>query len=470
MYRRIAIVLMCICSINSMLCNESRPNRVEIDSFLQDVVRSYNIPALSVSIVDSKSIINSFNWGNTDNGLPITSDIPFFLGSTSKTFTALGVMRLVEQGKIRLDDPVKKYLPDFKIENKKYETQITIRHLLNHTSGLSGKDIRGTSMGLNNLEEEMELLKTCNPVNTPGTHYEYFNSNYRLLGLLIERVSGTSFQNFIYREVFNPLGMSKTSAGLIAGIDPVGGHGQILGQPIKSKQIFRKGAVPSGYIISTTGDVSKFLIEQLKANNGDCSVLNKETIRKTWKPSDNSNGYALGWLAITDSIGNKFYIHGGALEGYQSFFYINPDKDIGFVILINQGGLFPMMSFSVIRDGLISIINGEQPNLGMGKLPVILTIIVLLLVCFFYGYRVIRLRQKPKFNLFRKLNLIFDLALVIFLIVGFIPLMNRLMGDQADWSMLWNMLPEFCLLLAIICIGNIICASIKIKQFSNKTH
>jgi len=173
----------------------------------------------------------------------------------------------------------------------------------------------------------------------------------------------------------------------------------------------------------------------------------------------------LGWLAITDSIGNKFYIHGGALEGYQSFFYINPDKDIGFVILMNQGGLFPMMSFSVIRDGLISIINGEQPNLGMQKIPVILTIIVLLLVCLFYRYRVIRLRQKPKFNLFRKLNLIFDLALVIFLIVGFIPLMNRLMGDQADWSMLWNVLPEFCLLLAIICIGNIICASIKIKQF-----
>lgn len=320
-------------------------------------------------------------------------------------------------------------------------------------------------MGMDNLDDELNALSTCNPDYAPGISYEYFNSNYRLLGLLVERMSGMSFQNFMSNEIFLTLDMSRTSAGMTTEIIPVSGHGQLFGIPIKREQVFRKGAVPSGYMISTSNDISKFLIEELKAYKGKSSILKKETILKTWQPSDTSdNSYAMGWLAVTDFIGNKFYVHGGALECYQSFFYLNPDKNIGFVILMNQGGLFPMISLNVVRDGLISIINGEQPELGMGTTPIAITIAVLLLVVGIYIFRIIRLRRKPRFGILRRITLFFDIAITLFIVGGFIPLMNWVMGDRADWVMLWNMLPEFCLLLVIICVGNVICGIIKINH------
>jgi len=458
------LTVLAFCFINTAFGNESKQKEQKIESFLQKAAKTYHIPALSVCVLNNKCITYSFNWGNNDD-LPITQDSPFYLGSTSKTFTALAVMRLFEQGKIELDNSVKDYLPDFEIQNKEYESKITVRHLLNHTSGLSSKDMQDTSMGMDNLDDELNVLNTCNPDYAPGIHYTYFNSNYRLLGLLVERVSGMSFQNFMSNEIFLPLDMSRTTAGVTTGVVPVSGHGQLFGITIEREQVFRKGAVPSGYMISTANDISKFLIEELKAYKGESSILKKETILKTWQPSDTSdNSYAMGWLAVTDSIGNKFYVHGGALEGYQSFFYLNPDKDIGFVVLMNQGGLLPMMSLSVIRDGLISIINGEEPGYGMGRTPIAIVLAALLLVIAIYIFRIIRLRRKPRFDVLRKITLYFDFGITLFIIGGFIPLMNWIMGDRADWIILWNMFPEFCLLLAIICLGNVICGSIKINN------
>lgn len=458
------LTVLAFCIINSAFGNGSEQKEQKIESFLQKTAKAYRIPALSVCLVDNRSIVHSFNWGNNGDST-ITSDSPFYLGSTSKTFTALAVMRLVEQGKIEIDNPVIDYLPDFEIQNKEYESKITVRHLLNHTSGLSSKGMQDASMGMDNLDDELNLLKMCNPDYAPGIHYAYFNSNYRLLGLLVERVSRMSFQNFMSNEIFLPLDMSRTTAGLTTRVVPVSGHGQLFGIPIEREQVFRKGAVPSGYMISTTNDISKFLIEELKAYKSESSILNKETILKTWQPFDTSeNSYAMGWLAVTDSIGNKFYVHGGALEGYQSFFYLNPDKNIGFVVLMNQGGVLPMMSFNVVRDGLISITNGEQPDLGMGRTPMAIVFALLLLVVAIYIFRIIRLRRKPRFSVLRKITLYFDFGITLFIIVGFIPLMNWIMGDRADWIMLWNMLPEFCLLLAIICLGNMICGSIQINN------
>lgn len=336
MNKLMTLTVLAFCFINSVFGNGSEQKEQKIESFLQKTAKTYRIPAMSVCVVDNRGIVHSFNWGNNGDST-ITSDSPFYLGSTSKTFTALAIMRLVEQGKIEIDNSVKDYLPDFEIQNKEYESKITVRHLLNHTSGLSSKGMQDTSMGIDNLDDELNVLNMCNPDYAPGIHYAYFNSNYRLLGLLVERVSEMSFQNFMANEIFLPLNMYRTTAGLTTGVVPVSGHGQLFGIPIEREQVFRKGAVPSGYIISTTNDISKFLIEELKAYKGESTILKKETILKTWQPFDTSdNSYAMGWLAVKDSSRNKFYVHGGALEGYQSFFYLNPDKNIGFVILMNQ--------------------------------------------------------------------------------------------------------------------------------------
>lgn len=466
-----AIIASCsllLCFVNTAFAIDGVQNS-EMEFFLQKAAKTYSIPGLSVCVVDGGGIVYSFNSG-TDNGELITSDSDFYLGSTSKTFTALAVMRLVEQGKVELDTPVKKYLPDFEIQNKEYESQITVRHLLNHRSGLSGKGMEVSPMGLESLEEELKALSNCNPDHAPGSHYEYFNSNYRVLGLLIERVSGVSFADFIADEIFRPLNMTRTTAGQADGIAPVEGHGQLLGFTTGRKQVYPKGAVPSGYMVSTANDVARFMVAEIRAGRGDSALLSRETVRQTWKPSDTvADSYAMGWLAVRDSLDNKFYVHGGSLVGYQSFFYLNPDKSIGFVVLMNQGGLFPSMGLNVVRNGLIFIINNQSPSVGVGKIPVVIAATMLLLVAAFYVFRIIRIWRRPRFGVLRKITFYSDIAVSIFIAVGLVPLMNRIMGERADWKMLWDLLPEFCLLLAIICVGNLVCAGVKIKQELNLT-
>lgn len=471
-WRKITVAVCCAIVAVSAFANDRErnseiletANKEEIDTFLQRAVDTYSIPGLSVCVVDGGGVTYSFNSGEG-----ITSESQFYLGSTSKMFTALAVMRLVEQGLIDLDTPVKNYLPDFEIHNKEYELKITVRHLLNHRSGLSGKGLNALLLGLASLDDEMKEIRACEPIHAPGSHYEYFNSNYRVLGLLVERVSGMSFADFMDAEIFRALGMPHSTAGRNA--TPVGAHGQLLGFSIDRKQTAPLGAVPSGYVISTTGDIARFLTEELRAAKTDSALLSRRTVLQTWMPSDTTNhSYAMGWLAVRDSLDNKFLIHGGSLTGYQSFFYLNPDKNVGFAVLMNQGGLFPTMGLNTIRDGLISIINGQKPNDGLGKISVAIATTVLLLVAALYVFRIIRLIRRPKLGILRKISFYSDIGIALFIAVGFVPLVNHIMGERADWRMLWELIPEFVILLAMICFGNIVCAGIKLAQRHNKMH
>lgn len=175
----LTIIIVLFLSAASLFAQSLQRNSLRekpLDSFLISAVNKYKIPGLAVAIVDGQDVLYSFCSGQTDSHDPITANTPFLLGSTSKTFTALAVMCLVETGKVDLDEPIKTYLPDFHIRNQDYENKITVRHLLNHTSGLSGNDLPEYSIGANNLTEELSPIINCNPSFHPGTRYEYCNS------------------------------------------------------------------------------------------------------------------------------------------------------------------------------------------------------------------------------------------------------------------------------------------------------
>lgn len=438
----------------------SIPDIKVVDEFLQNTVASYKVPGLAIAFVSDNEIIYTSGYGEASPGVEVEPNTPFLLGSTTKMFTALGVMRLVEQGKVELDSPVKRYLPEFSLAIPESEDHITVRHLLNHTSGLSDKGMPGTTMGEESLEKELISLRQCIPDSAPGERYVYFNVNYRLLGLIIERVSGMKYGEFLSKEIFRPLSMTSTFAGPEGVKELAVGHGQFFGFPVQGKQIFRPGAVSSGYLVSNTSDIARFLIAELKAGSGKSGILNPETVKSTWIPPGGANdGYAMGWLVANDSVNEQVLIHGGAIEKYQSFFYINPQRNIGFVFLMNQGGLLPMLSFNTIRNGLLKIINGEQPETGSVRWPIIVVSGIFL---FFLGieiFRTIRLRtwilRTPQKKLWRRwLNIFIELIWSCFLLFGFTPLMNTLMGHKADWTMIYGFIPElFYLLVISICLG-----------------
>lgn len=453
------IVFLIIFSSLTAASFKSMPKIGVLDEFLKNTVTLYKIPGLAVAIVSDNEILHTFSHGKTSSGAKIGSNTPFLLGSTTKMFTALAVMRLVEQGKVELDYPVKKYLPEFRLKIPSYDDQITVRHLLNHTSGLSNKGMPVMTMGEESLQEELESLSQCTPDFPPGERYAYFNTNYRLLGLIIERVSGLKYGEFLHEEIFKPLLMITTFAGPEGVNELAPGHGQFFGYPFQRQQIFRPGALPSGYLVSGVSDIARFLIAELRSISGD-SILNPNTIQTTWTPpEDAKEGYGMGWLITNGSANERILIHGGALENYQSFFCLIPQRKIGFVFLMNQGGLLPMLSFNAIRDGLLKMVTGEQPKIETPRWPIIVVSGIFLFLIVIEILRVIRLRtwiiRIARKKLWRRwLNIVFELIYPSFLLFGLNPLMNNLMGDKVNWTTIYSLFPElFFFLVLSICLG-----------------
>jgi CubicO group peptidase (beta-lactamase class C family) len=270
------------------------PDVESVNDFLQHTVTSYKIPGLAAAIAGDEGVVFAKGYGEAYSGVDVTPDTPFLLGSTTKTLTALAVMRSVEQGRFELDSPAKKYLPEFQLAVKGAEDDITVRHLINHTSGLSGTGMPGPTLGEASLKKELHSLRRCVPDSSPGERYAYYNGNYRLLGVMVERVSGVKYGELLTAEIFGPLSMNNTRAGP-EGVEALAaGHGQLFGFPFRRKQIYRPGALPSGYIVSSASDLARFLVAEIKAGSGKPAPLDSETVKATWSPPETGRPREIG--------------------------------------------------------------------------------------------------------------------------------------------------------------------------------
>jgi CubicO group peptidase (beta-lactamase class C family) len=338
------------------------PDPQAVDSFLQEQVKTNRIPGVAVAIVKDGKTVFQKGYGNASPGKPATPQTQFYLGSVSKGFTALAVMKLVDQGKLELDVPVQSYLPWFKVADEQVSKQITIRNLLNHTSGLTEKGDPNSSAYTASLDEQARLLLYVKPTYQPGTHYEYYNQNYRLLGLVIEQVSGKTYGEFLKETIFLPLGMGNTVANPADAIDLAQGYSRFFGFPLPQSQEFIPGALPSGYLITTTEDMSRYLIGQLgnqQADNKPLVSAGSFALMHT-PPTNIKSDYAMGWMVLENS---PLLIHGGAVNYFQSFVAINTQEKTGFVVLFNQNSMENMLFESTgIRTGLMDYLGGKKPS------------------------------------------------------------------------------------------------------------
>ena len=439
-----------------------------MDGFLRDSVKKYRVPGLAVAIVDDSGVLYAGCFGYAAGRFPVTPGTRFAIGSTTKTFTALAVLELASDGKIDLDSPVKTILPKFEVAEKGFAERITVRHLLNHTSALSDSGMPSMARGEASLDKEVESLRLCVPSGEPGVSYRYFNGNYRVLGAVVERASGMRYEDFLRARLFGPLSMNGTGAYAVPA-DPSSaaaeGHGSLFGFPIPEKQPLRAGAVPSGYIASNLSDIAIFLSDELRAGAGEKSVLDPDIVKQSWTPwSSEAESYAMGWISVRRADGSRFLVHGGSLEGFQSFFYLDPARRTGFAMLMNQGGLIPMSGgFNAIRDGLVASVGDKAPPRKPGPSPLAVVIAISFAVLFLELFLFARLGrwkralEKSGAGARRKAVLFFFLAtecLAAFLPVYLIPFMNSLTGERGDWPFLWSMLPE-----AVVIIGAVSASS-----------
>ena len=179
-----------------------------MDRTIEQRMDANRAPGFAVAVVAEGRIVHARGFGSSnDSGPRITPQTPFLLGSTTKSFTALAVMQLVDAGKVQLDAPVRRYVPEFRLAGTAAD-RVTVRHVLQHTSGLpattSGPILK--SAGDGTPEQAVAELRGEALVSEPGREMEYVNANYVLAGLVVERASGESYGRYVERHIFAPSG------------------------------------------------------------------------------------------------------------------------------------------------------------------------------------------------------------------------------------------------------------------------
>jgi CubicO group peptidase (beta-lactamase class C family) len=349
------------------------PDFAAIGAYVEAQRVAEHIPGMAVAIVGGDGTVYVAGFGAADaTGRAVASNTPFILGSTSKSFTALAVMQLVEAGRIDLDAPVQRYLPWFRVGDAQASAAITVRELLNQTSGLSTAAGRATLMdfsrGDDALENRVRGLKNVALTAPVGTTYQYSNCNYQTLGLIVQQVSGQDFEAYMAEHVFAPLAMTRTytSKEAAAANGLASGHRTWFDRSLPFDEPVPRGSVPQGFIISTAQDIAHYLSAQLNGGRyRDASVLSPAGMTQLHNGTARIGGsdvyYAMGWNAGTlDGRGAVW--HAGDTFGFQSFFIVMTDAQWGVAVMSNTNDIPSNRRFEEIAFGVASLVVGGTPK------------------------------------------------------------------------------------------------------------
>ena len=318
-------------------------------------------PGVIVAIAKDGETIHARGYGmaNLEHSIPLTPETVSESGSVAKQFTAAAVVLLAQRGKLSLEDPVRKHLPELPAA---LADPITVRMLLNHTSGL--RDIHGlfeligrpsySSMHTN--EEVLQVMSRQRDLNfKPGTDYLYCNASYILAAVIVQRASGKSFAVFCRDELFRPHGMAQTRwrddftaivPGRAAGYEPRPSGGYRIDTPYSN-------LVGNGGLLTTVGDLLKWNASFERAT-GEWA----EVVRALQTPAKLSDGrvlnYGLG-LTIDDYAGLQEISHGGATSGYRTFLARFPERGLSFALLGNDANFNPAPAARAVARAVLDL-------------------------------------------------------------------------------------------------------------------
>jgi CubicO group peptidase (beta-lactamase class C family) len=348
-----------------------------IDAYIEAQMHRLHIPGASLAIVEGDQIVHLRGFGKArPGGEAPTPQTPFFIGSLTKSFTALAVMQLVEAGKVELDDPVQRYLPWFCIADPEASAQMTVRHLLNQTSGLP------VSVGMADLanledrpdatERQVRALSTLKLTRPVGAKFEYSNTNYNVLGPIVESVSGESYSDYVQRHIFDPLDMSHsyTSKAIAHKNGLAMGHRYWFGHPFPTRNLsIPPGSLPSGQLISSAEDMAHYLIVHLNGGRYDGrQILSKAGITELqrgaaeWKEMGFLIGYyGMGW--VSQDVGkSRIVSHGGTVPDFSAFMALVPEQKKGIVLLFNANHAMMKMTLDEVGMQAVQRLAGEPPS------------------------------------------------------------------------------------------------------------
>lgn len=344
----------------------------KVDVLVEKTLETFNVPGIAVGIVHNGNLVLAKGYGlaNIETGEKVNADTNFGIASNSKAFTTTAIALLIDEGKINWDDKVKKYIPEFKMYNDYVTEEFTIRDLVTHRSGLGlgAGDLMvwpdGHDFTPRDIIQNIQFLK---PVSDFRSKYDYDNLLYIIAGVVIERVSGMSWTDFIQNKFLEPLEMNRTApnwntlkdkSNAIAPHVPIDGNLKVIDR--YTNPIFDAAAG----IYSNVNDLTKWVQFQLnygKTKEG-IQLVSEERMRELSKPQTLMpvttkepyhslfRAYGLGFV-VEDMAGKLQVSHTGGLEGIVTQIILFPQLDLGIIVLTNQqeGAAFMAVS-NTIKD------------------------------------------------------------------------------------------------------------------------
>src|SRR5215831_10677445 len=326
----------------------------ELEPEIQRTLLTGNIPSASIALISGDKVIwtNAYGHSNLWARTPATPNTVYLIGSTFKAMSTIALLQQMEQGKFKLDDPVNKYLTDFKIQGEDPQHPITFRHLLTHTSGLPG-DFGGFPVWGDTVPPPLEeyLRKSLKVTRSPLARVEYSNLAFTLVGYLVQKFSGVPYKQYIQEHIWTPLEMTSTA------FEPRPDMEERLSIPyaVDEKTGSQVGAVrvkasvwPAGIVYGTVLNQANWLI--LNLNGGvfkDKRLLKEETMNQMhtrqydkfkgpieglWGGAE--AGFGLTWW-VENRGGDLYFAHSGSVPGYTAFLQANRTRKLGFAILTN---------------------------------------------------------------------------------------------------------------------------------------
>ena len=348
------------------------------DDYVNKAMKDWEVPGMAIAVVKDDKIVYAKGYGIRELGktAPVDEHTIFAIGSSSKAFTAASIAMLVDEGKLKWDDPVSKYLPDFQLFDPYVTREMKVRDILTHRIGLERGDQLWYATPYSR-DEILRRIRFLEPSSSMRSKFGYQNIMFLAAGQIIPKVTQESWDDFVHDRVFTLLGMKETNTTIrdLKGKDDVAApHQEIDGkiQPVPYRLIDNIG--PAGSINSNVVDMAQWLRLQLGKGKYDGkqliseaslmemhtpqTIIRIEGLYPIMYPDAHFMSYGMGWF-LSDFRGKKLVEHGGAIDGMRALVAMIPEENVGVVILTNVGGtLLPQFLSYRIFDSYLE----QQPK------------------------------------------------------------------------------------------------------------
>lgn len=366
-----------------------------IATFVEGERQASGLPGIALAIVQQGRAPHLRGFGHDGQGNPIGAETPFPIGSLTKSFTALLVRQQIDAGRLEADAPVQRYLPWFRVADSEASARITLRHLLNQTSGFSRADGIAPLMQRSHasIEELVRGFATLSLNRPVGERFEYSNLNFVLLGAALQASTGRSWQQLVQAQVLAPLAMTHShtdhEAARQAGMTAL--HRIWFGVPVAQHVNLLPGFAPTGSLVSSASDMARYLQMLLAGGAGpNGQVLSSQGVDQLLAPSsrpahstllsaDFDFRYGEGWFVGPFGAAGDARWHLGNLASFAAWMVLLPQTRQGVVVLINANSELPVNEVNAVMSrvpiGVVNLLRGQPapsgPSLRRAYLPLI---------------------------------------------------------------------------------------------------